>query len=165
MLKLFEIYNLDANYFFGRSEEPFLRDQSQKKNIVRVPDKAFAGPAIKADSLWNDTEYPRFSIPGMEGELFALEINGDSMLPTLTDGDLVICEPLDRTSPFRENQIYIVVTDMVVAKRIQGVKKNGVTTHIRLHSDNSIFQPYEVPIEEVQMIMNIKLRLTNYAIH
>ena len=108
----------------------------------------------------------RFSIPGLEGNLLAFEISGDSMLPTITNGDLVICAPLERGEPLRDNQVYIIVTDVVVAKRIQQIKDNQIVQSLRLISDNSaVFKPYDVELEDVRQILQVKCRLTSHAIN
>jgi phage repressor protein C with HTH and peptisase S24 domain len=108
----------------------------------------------------------KFSIPGLEGNLLAFEISGDSMMPTITNGDLVICQPLERGEPLRDNQVYVVVTDVVVAKRIQQVREEEHVVQIRLISDNGVvYKPYEVDLEDVRQILEVKCRLTSYAIN
>ena len=69
---------------------------------------------------YQDREYldslHKFSVPGLAGQLIAFEINGDSMMPTITSGDIVICAPLERGDVLRDNHVYVIVTDAVVAK-------------------------------------------------
>src|SRR5690606_26795358 len=57
--KLFDVYNINANYLFGRSDELFQHDfdqqiasmpfsnQNGRKNITLVPEKALAGYATQ----------------------------------------------------------------------------------------------------------------------
>lgn len=179
--KLFEVYHVNANYLFGRSEELFQNgfeteigfpgqskrlSESGRKNITLVHEKAIAGYAAQ----YQDPDYLdnllHFSIPGLEGELVAFEISGDSMMPTITGGDLVVCEKLERGTPLRDNQVYVVVTDVVVAKRIQQIKKGNQLKELRLISDNGkVYQPYTIDLEEVRQILRVKCRLTSYAIN
>ena len=87
------------------------------------------------------------------------------MMPNITNGDLVVCEPVERGDPLRDNHIYIVVTDVVVAKRIQQIREGNDITSLNLISDNSIvFKPYQVNVEEIQQILRVKCRLTTSAI-
>jgi phage repressor protein C with HTH and peptisase S24 domain len=123
-----------------------------------------AGYATAAQDPEYQGQLPRFSMPGMEGDLVAFEISGDSMQPTITNGDIVICEPVERGEPLRETNVYIVVTDTVVAKRIHQVKTNGDVTQLELISDNPVYRPYKVDVPEVQQILRVKTRLTNYGI-
>lgn len=179
--KLFEHYGVNANYLFGQSEDifrpgfsargevPALNQDERyftgRDNITLVPERAMAGYALE----YQDSEYleslQKFSVPGMAGELIAFEINGDSMTPTITSGDIVICAPLERGDPLRDNHVYVIVTDVVVAKRIQQIRNENEVYALRLISDNhSVYQPYETPLEDVRQILKVKCRLTDYAI-
>jgi phage repressor protein C with HTH and peptisase S24 domain len=178
--KLFDNYGVNANFLFGNSPHMFMPDAdspggvavrdledrqfSAGGNIVLAPLRALAGDAVDQD-IAAGSDLPRFSVPGLEGDLIAVEISGDSMLPTITNGDLVICERLDRGAPIRDNQVYVVVTDVVVAKRVQQLKSGDSAGHLRLISDNdAVYKPYEVDLEDVKQILQVKCRLTTYAI-
>lgn len=177
--RLFEYYQIDANFLFGQSDliyhEPvegelpsYSLDRRQlegKRNITLVPERAMAGYATE----YQDTDYleqlQKFSIPQLDGNLLAFEIGGDSMLPTITNGDLVICAPVERGNRLYDNHVYVVVTDVVVAKRVQQIRQGDVVISLRLISDNGdVYKPYEVPLEEVRQILKVKCRLTDYAI-
>lgn len=175
--KLFDIFSINANFIFGASGQ-MLNDgtdittfskedrQTRKTNIKLVPNKALAGYAINH----NDDSYvdslQRFSLPGMEGDLLAFEISGNSMEPTITNGDIVVCEPLERGEPLRDNSVYVIVTDVVVAKRIQQHKRNNNLASISLISDNSaMYKPYQVDLNEIRQILKVKCRLTDYGMN
>ncbi len=179
--KMFQTYGVNGNYLFELSDDVFLAGHpatsdipsipksaghfTGRQNITLVPHRATAGYALSSQE--NDfSEYPKFSIPGYEGEdLYAFEIEGDSMLPTITNGDIVVAEKMRPDERIRDNQVYIVVTDSVVAKRIQLVKENGQVVSMRLISDNdAVYKPYEVEPSEVREILKVKVRLTNHAI-
>lgn len=171
--QLFETYRINANYLFGISEQMFVeeletydkgdRQYGMAANIQLMSHKALAGDAI-AGAEEEIEESPKFAVPGMQGDLLAVEISGDSMMPTLINGDIVICEHVERGEPVRENQVYIIVTDTVVAKRVQQVKSNGTVTHLRLISDNSsVYQPYDIEIDEVRQLLRVKSRLTTHG--
>lgn len=177
--KLFEVYNVNANYMFGCSEQMFGMMDSDlathdiealvangRNNITLVPNKALAGYALKMD----DTDYlsslQNFAVPGLEGQLIAFEISGDSMMPTITNGDLVVCEPVERGEPLKDNSVYVIVTDVVVAKRIQQVRKRNKVSEFRLISDNGMmYKPYNIDVAEIKQILKVKCRLTNYGIN
>ena len=175
--KLFNIYGISADYVFGFSDEIFLpgfadfptraksdRAFAGRQNIVLVPDRAMAGYATTTDTPQYLAEFQKFTIPGLDGNLIAFEISGDSMMPTITNGDIVVCEPLERGEPIRDNQVYVVVTDVVVAKRIQQVKNGTNLREMRLISDNDRYQPYIVSPDEVRQILRVKCRLTSHSI-
>jgi plasmid maintenance system antidote protein VapI len=177
MHKLFETYNINANYLFGLSDDIYLngseaipvrskteRSTVGRQNITLVPERATAGYATALDTPQYLQDFSKFSIPNLEGTLIAFEINGDSMMPTITNGDMVVCEALERGEPIRDNQVYVVVTDVVVAKRIQQIKSGSIVKEMRLISDNDRYQPYTVSPEEVRQILRVKCRLTSHAI-
>ncbi len=179
--KLFELFGIDANYVFGSSDEMFLegqplfdeipthswreRQKGWRENISLVPERALAGYALEHQERSFLDSLQKFSIPGYEGNLIAFEISGDSMLPTITNGDVVICQPLERGEPLRDNQVYVIVTDVVVAKRIQQIKEGNIVRRLRLISDNgAVYKPYDVELEEIRQILKVKCRLTSHAI-
>lgn len=178
--RLFELYDINANYLFGASESLFMeeevagelpvrsvneRNTDGRQNITLVPGPAMAGYALEHQDTAFLEGLQRFSIPDLEGQLIAFEISGDSMMPTITNGDVVVCEPLDRGEPLRDNHVYVIVTDVVVAKRIQQIKEDNQLLQLRLISDNdAVYKPYEVDLEDIRQVLKVKCRLTNYAI-
>ena len=143
--KLFELYNVNANFIFGSSDQIFtdgdipthsMGDKifGSRKNITLVPQRALAGYAVEFENPTYTESLQQFSIPGLDGQLIAFEISGDSMSPTITNGDLVVCEPVERGEPLRDNAVYVIVTDVVVAKRIQQIKQGNRVTELQLIS-------------------------------
>lgn len=178
--RLFEAFGLNANYLFGTSDAMFMEDALEhnpptrsmrerqfggRQNITLVPSRALAGYALEHQDAAFIEGLQKFAIPHLEGQLIAFEISGDSMMPTITNGDLVVCEPLERGEPLRDNHVYVIVTDVVVAKRIQQIKGTQESEQLRLISDNSsVYQPYEVDLNDIRQILKVKCRLTSYAI-
>jgi len=179
--RLFDHYNIDANYLFGFSDHLFSvpvggkgeipvrnfsgRQRAGRQNITLVPERALAGYALEHQDDGFMEALQKFSIPDLEGELVAFEISGDSMMPTITNGDLVVCEPIERGTVLRDNHVYVVVTDVVVAKRIQQLREGNDVTGLRLISDNSsVYKPYTIELEEIRQILKVKCRLTTHAI-
>lgn len=183
MGKFCEAYGIDVNFIMGFSDAMYPSDATAlpsalksvgksdsttpfRQNITFVPKKALAGYAMNPGDWTFLDSLQKFSIPGLDGDLIAFEISGDSMLPTITNGDVVICEAIERGEPIRDNQVYVVVTDVIVAKRIQQLKQGAKVTKLRLISDNGdVYRPYDVDIEEVQQILRVKCRLTSHSIN
>ncbi len=184
MNKLIEVYGVNANFLFGGSQQMFEGEEAihiplaekifeGQKNISLVNAQAMAGTSLGAqqsdydEANQENIEVQRFSIPGLEGDLTAVEISGDSMLPNITNGDIVICEKVE-SGPFgsiKDNSVYVIVTeDSVVTKRVQNIKHDNQTVGLRLISDNQIYPPYEVEIQEVIALYRVKHRITNYGI-
>ncbi|NJL76455.1 MAG: S24 family peptidase [Saprospiraceae bacterium] len=178
---LFDKYMVNANYVFGISDQMFtengnvehrlpIRDLSERNfgtipNITLVPHKALAGYGLPNATSEDNDDVTKFSVPGLQGDLLAVEISGDSMMPTLTNGDIVICDPVKRGESLNDNHIYVIVSETVVAKRIQQIKENGHLARLRLISDNhTLYQPYELELEEIIQLHKVKCRLTSYGI-
>lgn len=175
MNKLIEIYGINANFLFGESEEMYegysltdspSSDYEIPKNITLVPHYAMAGGSVSGQMDENEDEYQKFCIPGLQGNLIAIEISGDSMMPNITNGDIVICEKIESGAlgNIKDNAVYVIVTDSVVAKRVQNIRRDNQVVGLRLISDNQIYPPYEVELEDVRDIYRVKHRITNYGI-
>jgi phage repressor protein C with HTH and peptisase S24 domain len=177
--KLVELFNIDANFLFGSSIKIYAGEEGDtasysfedqlfkdRNNITLVPHKAAAGYAMSGGTQEYMNEFQKFSLPGFEGQLVAFEISGDSMLPHITNGDIVICEALERNEIPRDNGVYVVITDNVVAKRIRRIKDRNSSEIVgfELISDNSVYHPYTVEIEEIRQILKVKTRLTAYGL-
>ncbi len=179
--KLFEEFPVNANYLFGVSEHMIdetasfpgdlpshakdLGTPGGRANITLVPEKALAGYALQHQDPAFLDNLQKFSVPHLEGRLIAFEISGDSMHPTITDGDIVICEKVERGEPLRDNHVYVIVTDVVVAKRIQQLKKGHTLHQLRLISDNhAVYQAYDIEPGDIREILKVKCRLTSHAV-
>lgn len=129
-------------------------------NILFTNVEAFASNTIGVDLL---EENERFHIPGVNGDLVAFNINGDSMAPTILSGDMVICKPLETHIEMVDNEIYAVVANQSVwVKRVQKCfDRHHKWTHLKLISDNHIeFDPFIIEIGEVQRLLKVTRRLT-----
>jgi hypothetical protein len=82
------------------------------------------------------------------GKHRAFPIKGDSM-PPIKEGSYVIGKFLERFDDLKIGNTYIVVTkdDGLSYKRIMAYHKKEGT--LELHSDNKIYQPYKVKMEDV----------------
>jgi len=163
--KLATHFGINTNYLFGFSEQMFLSEPPMRGNITLVAQKAQAGYALQPNDSHFLQSQPTFSLPNMDGQLFAFEISGDSMLPHIAHGDLLICEDTERGQPLKDNAVYVVVTDTVVAKRVQQIRDNQGLQKLRLLSDNSpVYQPYEVELAEVRKMFRVKCKISNHNI-
>ena len=129
-------------------------------NILFTNVAAFSSNTIGVDLL---EENERFTIPGLEGDLVAFNINGDSMAPTILTGDMVICTPLESYHEMADQEIYAVVSNHSVwVKRVQRCyDRHHNCTHLKLISDNyAEFDPFLIEINEVRKLLKVTKRLT-----
>lgn len=128
-------------------------DQDNEENIELVSEKAKAG----YKSGFADPEYirvlPTFQLPFLskQKKYRTFQISGDSMLP-IPDGSFVTGEYVLDWNSIRDGQAYIILTleDGVVFKVAENkLKEDG---KLILHSLNSLYEPYSIPVSEVKEI-------------
>jgi transcriptional regulator with XRE-family HTH domain len=134
---------------------------SGASNLIQlVPVKAAAGYlAGYGDPEFLD-ELNTFTLPMLApGNYRAFEIVGDSMLPT-PSGSVIVAEKLDDVDHVKSNFTYIVVSrnEGIVYKRV--LKNNKLKNKLTLISDNTVFQPYSVNVEDVIEIWKAEMVLS-----
>lgn len=87
-------------------------------------------------------------------QLRIMHVEGDSMAPTLLDGDTVLVD-MTRRAP-NPPGIFVLDDGMgLVAKRLEHVP-NSDPPAVRVISDNSFYSPYERSAEEIHIIGRIR---------
>jgi phage repressor protein C with HTH and peptisase S24 domain len=91
---------------------------------------------------WDEVELPE--VPGAEEGLFALEVQGDSMLPLYRDGDVVI---VSRTASIRKGDRVVVrlASGEVTAKEL----KRRTARTVELHALNDAHPDRTIPVAEI----------------
>lgn len=132
-------------------------DSQDRENIELVPQKASAGYT----NGYADPEYlqelPRFQLPNLANNSTyrAFEISGDSMLP-IESGTIIIGEYVENIDFIRNGKTYVIVSEQegIVYKRVFNYShEKGVLFMV---SDNTVYSPYEIPIESVMEIWEAK---------
>jgi len=120
-------------------------------DVPRLALDASAGPGALAGA-----EQPfgalRFSQSWLRGmgldpaRLTTIAVAGDSMVPTLNDGDEIL---VDQSRQIPRDGIHVVrVGDVLLVKRID----MGRPGRVRLRSDNAIYEPIDLAPDEVAVI-------------
>lgn len=128
---------------------PITVDETNENLIEVVPIKASAGYL----SGYDDPEYieqlQKIKLPFLpSGKHRAFPIKGDSMLP-LKEGSYVVGKFVEDRTEIINNKTYVLLTlnDGMVYKRVINNIKESNT--LNLVSDNPLYQPYDIPIDEV----------------
>ena len=128
---------------------PVTVNEDNEDLIEIVPAKASAGYLAG----YADPEYieqlQKIKLPFLPtGTHRAFPIKGDSMLP-VKDGSFIVARYVEDLSDVKNGRTYVVLTknDGLVYKRVYNQAEQEQT--LRLSSDNKIYEPYEVPIQEV----------------
>ncbi|MCC3160058.1 LexA family transcriptional regulator [Hymenobacter sp. 15J16-1T3B] len=132
-------------------------DKNQNENIELVPLKAAAGYL----NGYADQEYiedlPKFRLPmlGQTGTFRAFEIAGDSMLP-IASGTVIVGRYVADWNEVKDGTPCIVVSkkEGIVFKRVFNRLQDAAT--LTLHSDNPVYSPYDIDVEDVLEIWEAK---------
>ncbi len=180
--KAVEKYRFNPNYIFtgqgpmmlGDDNENKFRvlsvivDQKGEERIVHVPVPAQAGYVNESAEQTFIQGLPSFSLPDYKykvGTHRSFDVAGDSMEPTLLEGDKVICsflEPNLWENGIKDNHVYVFVTnsDIVVKRAINKIKTNSA---LELKSDNTYYQPFPLPLSELKEVWLIRSKISPFA--
>ena len=96
----------------------------------------------------------RYKLRAKPADLRIMHVEGDSMMPTLHHGDIVLVA-LARRAPTPPG-IFVLHDGMgLVAKRLDHIP-NSDPPRVRIISDNPLYSPYEGTAEEVNIIGRIR---------
>jgi phage repressor protein C with HTH and peptisase S24 domain len=137
------------------------------ERIVHVPVPAQAGYAADMSDPTFIQELPTFSLPDYKykvGTHRAFDVAGDSMEPTLFEGDKVVCSYLEPTlweSSIKDNYVYVVVTRAdVVVKRVTNFIREEKC--IELRSDNTYYEPYRANLGDIREIWYVRAKISPF---
>ena len=140
-----DYFNVDTDYLLGRTiKTTFIPSpQSRQGVVINVLGRVAAGIPINAITDIIDTEEISETL-AKTGEFFGLKIKGDSMTPTICDGDVIIVRQQDDA----ENGDIVVATingDEATCKRLRKYKEG-----IELVSINPSYAPFEFSNDEIR---------------
>ena len=142
-------------------------NSSDDERIVHVPVPAQAGYAAEMSDPTFIQDLPTFTLPDYKykvGTHRSFDVAGNSMEPTLFEGDKVICsflEPSLWESSVKNNFVYIVVTrDDVVVKRVSNKLKEE--KYLELISDNSTYETYKVSAADIREIWYVRAKISPF---
>ena len=126
-------------------------DAENESHIELVDSKAEAGYLDSYQNPEYIRELPKIHFPNIpRGTYRGFEIQGDSMLP-IESGSIIIAAYIENIDSIKDDKTYIVITkkDGLVYKRVE---KKLSKNQLKLSSDNDIYEPFSVALEEVDEI-------------
>ncbi len=174
---IIEEFNINPDYLFGRSTVMLKDDvsliqtysgvpqviavnQDNEENVVYVPIKARAGYL----DGYGDTEYietlPSFHMPQLTNGTFrCFEVQGNSMVRTFFDGDLVFGKYVENLSEVKDGRVYVIVSknDGIVLKRV--INRSDKRGKLILKSDNKDgnYPTYTIDIEDIMEVWYVTM--------
>ncbi len=179
--KAVEVYKMNPVYLFSGDGPLFMKEDDHKnfkvltivtdtqndERIVHVPIPAQAGYASESSDPVFVQELPTYTLPDYKykvGTHRSFDVSGDSMEPTLFEGDKVVCSYLEPTlweSSLKDSYVYVLVTKGdVLVKRVQNRIRDEKC--INLISDNAYYEPYEVKISDVVEIWYVRAKISPF---
>ena len=142
-------------------------NSQEDERIVHVPIPAQAGYAGEIMDPTFIQDLPTFTLPDYKykvGTHRSFDVAGDSMEPTLFEGDKVVCSYLEPTlweNSIKDNYVYVIVTrgDVVVKRVFNHIKEKK---QLELHSDNSFYNPYNVNLGDVREIWYVRAKVSPF---
>ncbi len=179
--KAIELYKINPVYVYTGDGPMFMTEEDHTgfkvltivtndqddERIVHVPTPAQAG---YAEGMTNPTfiqDLPTYTLPDYKykvGTHRSFDVSGNSMEPTLFEGDKVICsflEPNLWMNSIKDNYVYVVITKGdVVLKRV--TNNLSEKKELLLVSDNTQYDPYEVHLSEIQEIWYVRAKISPF---
>ncbi|EJX03455.1 hypothetical protein EVA_08439 [gut metagenome] len=104
--------------------------------------------AFSGDQVVLDYECERFVVPTFKGAEFLISVKGSSMYPKYNSGDIVACKRIPlQDIYFQWNKVYVLDTDQ--GALIKRVKPGSDKNHILIVSDNTNYDPFELPLSRI----------------
>ncbi|MCB0522802.1 MAG: LexA family transcriptional regulator [Saprospiraceae bacterium] len=179
--KATEVYQFNPVYLFSGEGTMFMNpednkgfrlltvvtDEADEERIVHVPIPAQAGYAGERLDTVFFKELPTYSLPDYKykvGTHRSFDVSGDSMEPTLFEGDKVVCSYLEPNlweGAVKDNYVYVIVTrgDVVVKRVFNKIREARC---LELHSDNEFYEPFQVPIGDVREIWYVRAKISPF---
>lgn len=131
-----------------KSEEPITSfdNLEEVETRPRIPLDAAAGSLSLIAQSVSEAECERFPvIPRFPRYDFTIMVKGDSMEPEFQSGDEIACRLIDQPSFIQWGRPHVLdTTQGVVLKRIYDRPNT-----ILCHSDNQIYQDFEIPKDDI----------------
>ncbi len=180
--KSVEVYNINPFFLHHGKPPMFLKDSEGDdsvrvltvvsddegdERILHVPVPAQAGYPSEVGNPIFMSELPTYTLPDYKykvGTHRSFDVAGDSMEPTLFEGDKVICSYQESNfweSSIKDNYVYVIITQSdVLVKRVYN--KIAESKSLVLISDNDFYQPFKVDISDIQEIWYVRAKLSPF---
>ena len=168
------LYSGEGTMFLDSSENPDFRvltvvtDLQNQERILHVPIPAQAGYSGEQVDPVFFQDLPAYNLPDRNyqtGTFRSFDVAGDSMEPTLVQGDKVICrfvDPADWLTGIRDHHVYVVVTrSSVLVKRVSNhLAKHR---HLELISDNDYYKNLRVNVNEIREVWHLHAKISQFS--
>ena len=141
-------FGVEERLLGGPPGDPGRQPAVRSANLIVVPRLALGASAgsgslddeeIAAGALAFDARWLR-AIGGRPDMLSMIRVNGESMVPTLTDGDEIMVDRSDAMARLRDGIYVLRMDDVLMVKRVALTPKRG---RFSVRSDNPLYPIWE----------------------
>lgn len=140
---------------------------NDEERIVHVPIPAQAGYAAELSDPSFIQDLPSFVLPEYKykvGTHRSFDVAGDSMEPTLFEGDKVVCSYLEPTlweAGIKDNYVYVIVTKAdVIIRRVKNYLRDE--KHLALSTDNNYYEPNKLRLGDIREIWYVRAKISPF---
>ncbi len=142
--KISELYNVSIDYLLGKEAT-----SKNNKKGVKIPVLGSIPAGIALEAIENILDYEEISEEqARTGEFFALKVKGESMEPTIHDGDVIIFRKQEDADSGKICVVMINGNDATLKE----IKKEPNGLWVLPHNPNSEFKPTFFSNEDVEKI-------------
>ena len=126
------------------------KEEKDEKQVPLVPLYAMAGQ-FPGEKEVMEYDCETYSVPGMKGADFLIQVKGNSMNPTYNCGDIVACKWISMKDVFFQwGRVYVLDTEQgPITKRIE---PGHDAERITIVSDNSDYKPFQLHLSQIYRI-------------
>ncbi|MEZ4988004.1 MAG: S24 family peptidase [Saprospiraceae bacterium] len=179
--KIVEKYKVSAVYLLTGDGPMFMTDEvnqdfrtltvvttpDEEERIVHVPIPAQSGYAAEHSDPRFVADLPSFVLPDYKykvGTHRSFDVAGDSMEPTLFEGDKVVCSYMEPTlweTAIKDNYVYVIVTQGdVQVKRVNNLIRES--QKLELVSDNQYYDKQLLRTTDIREIWYVRARISPF---
>ena len=144
----------DSSHVVNRDNYPVNKvvecEKEDEKQVPLVPLYAMAGQ-FPGEKEVMEYDCETYSVPGMKGADFLIQVKGNSMNPTYNSGDIVACKWISMKDVFFQwGRVYVLDTEQgPITKRIE---PGHDAEHITIVSDNLDYKPFQLHLSQIYRI-------------
>lgn len=161
---LSKLYEVTTDYIL-KGDKQLLRVSPTHGFIPYVRIKAHAGFIKNSSGELDYEDQEWYRIPGYNPtqDHLLFEVEGDSMVPTVLQGDVVICQKNNNWETILDGSIVVVVTkDSVIVKRLRREEHNGSFTFENDNPENE--KVVEMDHQDIKDIFMVRGKISNVLI-
>ncbi len=144
LIKIADLFNVTIDYLLGTKQQNF-----NIRKGIKIPVLGTIPAGIPIEAIEEILDYEEISEEmARTGEYFALKVKGDSMLPTIKDGDTVIVK---KAEDAETGKICVVMINGYDAT-LKEIKKDPQGLYVIPHNPNSDFKPTFFSNQEIETV-------------